>query len=427
MIQEQIADREGQPDSPAAPLVVTGEAPVYGGYVIVRGEKVIFVKGAVPGELVEVSIHEKKKDYLLASVRNILEPSPFRRTPPCPIFGICGGCQLQYIEYNKQITMKEEILLDALRRIGDVSVTLSPSLVGAEFGYRHRAQFKVSSGGEIGFYREGSREVVPVEKCPLMVDKINDVLREIKAMNLAGVREAHISAGDTVTVLIKGHLADDTAQRMLEAGVSGVALESGDSMGRDYVTLPFFDLKYSVTPWSFFQSNWALNRALVELVRERLATLEDKRVLDLYAGAGNFALPLALDAREVTAVEENQHAVEDGRRNVMMNGIKTCTFVHLPVEKCFETGKKNRASRLFGETHYDVIILDPPRTGLTSDFLRRIVEAGSERIVYVSCNPATLARDIKKMKEKYEVDSVHMADFFPNTYHIEAAVFLNKK
>lgn len=426
-IQGQIADKESAPDSATGPLVVRAEMPVYGGYVIVRNGKVIFLRGAVPGELVEASIDEKKKDYSVASVKNILEPSPFRRTPPCVLFGICGGCQLQFIEYNRQITIKEEILLDALRRIGDVSVALSPSLVGDEFGYRQRAQFKISSDMEIGFYKEGSRDVVPVDECPLMVDKINDVLRKIKAMNLEGVREAHISCGDTINVLIKGNLADDTVQLMLESGVSGIAFENGDSVGKDYVTLPFFELKYSVTPWSFFQSNWSLNKTLVELVRDRLSPLEDKRVLDLYAGAGNFALPLSLVAREVTAVEENPHAVEDGRRNVMLNGIKNCTFVHLPVEKCFEGGKKHRASRLFGETHYDVIVLDPPRAGLTSDFLRRIVEAGSEKIVYVSCNPTTLARDIKKMKGKYEIESVHMVDFFPNTYHIETVVFLNKK
>ncbi len=427
MNQGQIADKENAPDTTGAPQVAKAGTPVYGGYVIVRNDRVIFLKGAVPGELVEISVNERKRDYSVASVKNIIEPSPFRRTPPCGVFGICGGCQLQFIEYGRQVTMKEEILLDALRRIGDVSVALSPSLVGGEFRYRHRAQFKVSPDGAIGFYREGSREVVPLDECPLMVDRINHVLRGMKASDLKGVREAHVSSGDTTTVLIKGHLDEDAAQQIMQSGVSGIAFENGDSVGRDYVTLPFFDLKYSITPWSFFQSNWSLNNALVALVRERLSPLEGKRILDLYAGAGNFALPLSLDAGEVTAVEENLHAVEDGRRNVTLNGIKNCTFVNLPVEKCFEKGKKQKSSRLFGETHYDITILDPPRTGITTDLLRKIVEAGSEKIVYVSCNPATLSRDLKKMKEKYEIESVHMVDFFPNTYHIEALVFLNRR
>ncbi|HWR58574.1 MAG TPA: hypothetical protein VN328_06770, partial [Thermodesulfovibrionales bacterium] len=250
-LQGQVAEKENSPVGEALPLVVSAGAPVYGGYVIARNEKVIFIKGAVPGELLEVSVEEKKRDYSVASVKNIIEPSSFRRTPPCRLFGICGGCQLQFVEYGRQISMKEEILLDAMKRIGDVSIALSPSLVGGEFGYRHRAQFKVSSDGTVGFYREGSRDVVPVDECPLMVDRINDVLRKMKAMNLGGMREVHMASGDTATVLIKGNppSPDEAVQQMMDAGVAGIAFENGDSVGRDYVTLPLFGLKYSVTPW----------------------------------------------------------------------------------------------------------------------------------------------------------------------------------
>ncbi len=425
--QSEMLEREGSQRDEAAPCIVKAESPVYGGYVIARDEKIVFVRGAVPGELVEVSFDEKKRDYFLATVKNIIEPSPFRRTPPCRIFGICGGCHLQFISYERQVSMKEEILLDALRRIGDINITLSPSLAGGEFRYRRRAQFKVSAEGALGFYKEGTRDVVPVEECPLMVDEINDVIKRIRVMDLRGVKELHLASGDTVTVLVKGDLGDDVAQGMLETGVAGVAFENGESIGKDYISLPMDGLKYSVTPWSFFQSNWALNRAMIDIVKERLGHLEDKRVLDLYAGAGNFSLPLSPGAKEVTAVEENGYAVEDGRRNIVMNGIKNCTFVHLPVESCFEGGKKQRTAKLFGDADYDLIVLDPPRPGLSSDFLRRILEISAERIVYVSCNPATLARDLRKMKEKYDLEAVYMGDFFPNTYHIESLVFLSRR
>ena len=425
--QGEVLDKEEAPRNEPAPCIVKAESPVYGGYVIARDEKIIFLRGAVPGELVEIFFDERKKDYSLATVKNIIESSPFRRTPPCRIFGICGGCHLQFVSYERQVSMKEEILLDALRRIGDINIALSPSLVDGEFRYRRRAQFKVSSEGAIGFYREGTRDVVPVDECPLMVDEINGVLKNIRAVDLRGVRELHIASGDTVTVLIKGNLGDDVAQGMLDLGVAGIAFENGDSVGKDYITLSMDGLKYSVTPWSFFQSNWALNNAMIEIVRDRLGPLEDKRVLDLYAGAGNFSLPLSLSAKEVTAVEENAYAVEDGRRNVMMNGINNCAFVHLPVENCFDGGKKQRTAKLFGDADYDVIILDPPRPGLSADFLRKILERSAERVVYVSCNPATLARDLKRMKEKYDLEAVYMGDFFPNTYHIESLVFLSKK
>lgn len=419
-------DRESRGNEVSS-LILKAETPVYGGYVLGRDGRIIFIRGAIPGELVDVSVEERKRDYSVASVRNVIEPSPLRREPPCRIFGICGGCQLQFMEYEKQVSVKEEILLDAMRRIGGVEVTLMPSLAGREFGYRHRGQFKVSAEGAVGFYREGTREVIPVEHCPIMAPEINGMLRTLGNADLRGVKEISMSSGDTLAILVKGAMADEAAQALFDSGLSGIAFEDGDSLGKDYITLDLNGLKYSVTPWSFFQSNWSLNRVVVETVVRELSPLENKRILDLYAGAGNFSLPLSLQAMEIVAVEENSSAVEDGRRNVMLNGVRNCTFVNLSVEKILESRKKHQVEKLFGETHYGIIILDPPRAGLTSECLRRIMETGSERIVYISCNPATLARDVKKMREKYEVESIRMVDFFPNTYHIEALVFLRRK
>lgn len=419
-------DRESRGNEVSS-LILKAETPVYGGYVLGRDGRIIFIRGAIPGELVEVSVEERKRDYSVASVRNVIEPSPSRREPPCRIFGICGGCQLQFMEYDKQVSMKEEILLDAMRRIGDAEVTLMPSLAAQEFGYRHRGQFKVSAEGAVGFYREGTREVIPVEHCPIMAPEINGMLRTLGNADLRGVKEISMSSGDTLAILVKGAMADEAAQALFDSGLSGIAFEDGDSLGKDYITMDLNGLKYSVTPWSFFQSHWSLNRVVVETVVRELSPLENKRILDLYAGAGNFSLPLSLQAMEIVAVEENSSAVEDGRRNVMLNGVRNCTFVNLSVEKILESRKKHQVEKLFGESHYDSVVLDPPRAGLTSECLRRIMETGSERIVYISCNPATLARDVKKMREKYEVESIRMVDFFPNTYHIEALVFLRRK
>ncbi len=415
------------PVSEAASLILKAETPVYGGYVLGRDGRVIFIRGAIPGELVDVSVEERKRDYSIASVRHVVEPSPLRREPPCRIFGICGGCQLQFMEYEKQVSVKEEILIDAMRRIGDVEVALTPSLAAQEFGYRHRGQFKVSAEGAVGFYREGTREVIAVEHCPVMAPGINDLLRKLAGIELRGVKELSVMAGDTLAILVKGTMADEAAQSLLDSGLSGIAFEDGGSMGKDYITLDLNGLKYSVTPWSFFQSHWSLNRMVVEAVVRELSPLENKRVLDLYAGAGNFSLPLSLQALETVAVEENPSAVEDGRRNVTLNGIRNCTFVNMSVEKVLRSTRKQQVDRLFGETHFDIIVLDPPRAGLTAECLRKVMEAGSERIVYISCNPATLARDVKKMREKYDIETVRMVDFFPNTYHIEALAFLRRK
>jgi 23S rRNA (uracil1939-C5)-methyltransferase len=425
MTQGKRTERE-DPGSEASSLILKAETPVYGGYVLGREGRVIFIRGAIPGELVDVSVEERKRDYSVSSVKNVIEPSASRREPPCRVFGICGGCQLQFMEYEKQVSVKEEILRDAMKRIGGMEVALEASLTAQEFGYRHRGQFKVSAQG-IGFYREGTREVIPVDHCPVMEPAINGMLRKLAGIDLSGVKEISVVSGDTLAVLVRGAMKDAAAQSLLESGLSGVAFENGDSLGKDYITLDLNGLKYSVTPWSFFQSHWDLNRIVVDTVVRELSPLEDKRILDLYAGAGNFSLPLAIGAREVVAVEENSAAVEDGRRNAALNGIRNCTFVNLSVEKILASRKQQQLEKLFGETRYDCIVLDPPRAGLTSECLRKVVEAGAERIVYISCNPATLARDLKKMMEQYDVESIRMVDFFPNTYHIEALVFLRRK
>ncbi len=406
---------------------VRAETPVYGGYVIARTGKVTFVTGAVPGELVEVTVEENKKDYSLATVRSVIEPSPFRREAPCRIFGRCGGCQIQFIGYERQVAIKEEILLDTMRRTGGVEVPLTPSLTGSEFGYRHRGQFKVSPAGEIGFFRQGTREVIPVESCPLMIDQINSVLGNLKELDLRGLKEVHLSAGDSVTALLKGSASEELCQEMLRREVSGIAFEKGDSLGKDYISLDLNGLSYSVTPWSFFQANWALNTRVVETVLERLGSLEGKKVLDLYAGAGNFSLPLSRGGAEVVAVEENRYAVEDGRRNASLNGIRNCSFIHASAEGVFALRNKQKSSKFFGEGRYDLVVLDPPRPGLTSACLKKIIEMGSSEILYVSCNPATLARDLGKMSGHYNLESLSLIDFFPNTYHIEAAALLKRK
>lgn len=397
------------------------ETPVYGGYTIGRDGKVIFIKGAIPGESVEIAIKETKKDYSIGEVTRVLEPSEFRRVPPCPYFGLCGGCQLQYIQYERQVTIKEEILKDSLQRIGKLLIENLSSVTGNEFSYRHRVQFKVSNDGKLGFFKEGTREVVPIDKCLIIIEPLNDLLLRLKEINLRGAKELHVISGDTMSILIKGSIREGIVQALADSGVSGIAFDNGDSIGKDYITLDLEGLKYTVTPWGFFQGHWSLNKKVVGLILERLSPLENKRVLDLYSGAGNFSLPLSKQASEVVAIEENPYAIEDGRRNIIINGIKNCLFIQSPVDDIFKDRKK---ARLFGGRRYDITILDPPRPGLSSELCERLMDIESERIVYVSCNPSTLARDLKKLKDKYDIESVYMVDFFPNTYHIEAVVFL---
>jgi 23S rRNA (uracil1939-C5)-methyltransferase len=200
--------------------------------------------------------------------------------------------------------------------------------------------------------------------------------------------------------------------KYLDAGFSGVALNNSVVAGAESTSFDLNGLKYTVSPWTFFQSNWSLNRSMVEFMVNELMPLKGKRVLDLYAGAGNFALPLAAHAGEVVAVEENPHAINDGARNIQLNETKHCKMVRSSAEKY-------RINRKF-----DIIVLDPPRPGLTTEVVRKILDTPPDLLVYISCNPATLSRDLKKFREKYDITSVRQIDFFPNTFHLESIAFL---
>ncbi|PKL52044.1 MAG: hypothetical protein CVV37_03155 [Nitrospira bacterium HGW-Nitrospira-1] len=388
--------------------------PAYGGYTIARDEKVVLIKGAIPGEVVEVTIEEKKRDYAIASVANVIEASEYRISPRCSVFGVCGGCQLQFISHEKQLMMKDEIILDSLKRIGGMEISLEPALSDLTWNYRRRAQLKVSRNKEIGLFRESSRDIVTFQSCLLMNQEINALLQKIKETDSArNLSEIHIAAGDSAVVFLKGRDYDRSlADTYREIGFSGVMLDDDTCSGPVYTNFDLNGMLYTVAPRTFFQAHWSLNKKVVEFVVQQLLPLSGKHVLDLYAGAGNFSIALAAHAEHVVSVEENPFAVADGIRNIELNGLKNCKFLRMTAEK-YRIKKK-----------FDILILDPPRHGLGSDITNRILENPSDTIVYISCNPSTLARDLKKLKDKYEIQSVRQIDFFPHTFHIETIAFL---
>jgi 23S rRNA (uracil1939-C5)-methyltransferase len=361
-----------------------------------------------------VTIEEKKRDYSIASVSNVIEPSEYRISPRCSVFGICGGCRLQFVSCEKQRMMKDEIILDSLKRLGGVETSLEPALYDLTWNYRHRAQFKVSRNGDIGFFRESSRDIVTFQHCPLMDQEINELLQKIKETESArNLSDIHIAVGDSAVVFLKGRGYERALSDKYRAiGFSGVMLADYTCAGTAYTKFDLNGMKYTVAPTTFFQAHWSLNKKAVDFVIQKLFPLSGKKVLDLYAGAGNFSIPLAALADEVVAVEENRFAVDDGIRNIELNSLKNCKFVRISAEKYKIKNK------------FDILILDPPRPGLTSDMTTKILANPADTIVYISCNPATLARDIKKLREKYEIQSVCQIDFFPNTFHIETITFL---
>jgi 23S rRNA (uracil1939-C5)-methyltransferase len=394
---------------------VTTVAPVYGGYALAREEGlgVLFVRWALPGETVEVRIVERKKDYAFAEALQVVSPSPYRVDPPCEVFGRCGGCQIQHAAYPYQLEMKRWVLQEAFRRIGRTDVVPGVAAPSEPFGYRFRGQFK-TDGDAVGFFAERSRRLVAVSRCPLMIPPINEALPALRGLGriAPGVSEIHVASdgGRAVAWLPGVRYSKELAARF--SGVLAGARFEDRGWGDERITLPLEGLSYGVSPRSFFQANWRMNETLVRRILEFFADAPNGRLLDLYAGAGNFALPLSSRFGEVVAVEGESRAFSDLRRNIRDNGIANVRAVRSTVESYRPQG------------FFDVLVLDPPRSGLSAKALSTARRMGAGAICYVSCNPSTLARDVAAFSDRYELRLLQLYDFFPNTHHVEALAVL---
>ena len=402
-------------------MTVTAGSPVHGGYVLARpeGMGVLFVRRALPGEVVSVRIVGRKREYAFAETMEVLSPSPRRVDPPCEVFGECGGCQLQHADYPCQLEMKTAILREAFRRIGKMDVAPETAPPGEPFRYRYRGRFRVE-GDKVGFHAERSHRLVAVARCPLMIDVINGVLPGLRGLGrFAKVSEVQV-AGDGVRasaffpgVTFGKPMAEHLAGRT--GGILAGARFEDRSWGEERITLPLDGISYSVSPRGFFQANWRMNRAMVRRIGSLMGEDPGARLLDLYAGAGNFALPLAAKVREVVAVEGEAQSCGELRANVRENALGNVRIVRSGVESFRPEGR------------FDTLVLDPPRAGLSERSLARVREAAAKKIFYVSCDPATLARDVRALSDRYDLIALEMHDFFPNTHHVESLAVLSAR
>jgi 23S rRNA (uracil1939-C5)-methyltransferase len=425
----------------ATEVPVTIQSMAFKGYGVSRKDgKVVFVPYVIAGEEVWIEMVEEKKDYSIGRPTRISSPSSWRVEPRCPYFGVCGGCQWQHIDSRAQAEFKKEILKDILRRLGrlteipPISVIPSPQ----PYGYRTRIQLKVE-GGSIGYYRVRSHHLVDVDHCPIAHPLVNQALRSLRQVrsifNSIVELEINVSPDEGRGILIlRPNRTGPTPHPLLPKllndhpvfkGCAIVGKKGSRLWGDSFLTFTVSfqrkgktaSVRLQTSPESFFQVNLEQNRSLVQTVLDFADLTGSERVLDLYAGVGNFSLPLAVDAREVLAIEENDKAVEDGRLNVLQNRIERCQFI---------AGKVEEAIREFKDRRWDIVVLDPPRSGCKA-IIPHLVEWKPQKIIYVSCDPATLARDLRLLLEKgYALQDLRLIDLFPQTYHLEVVGLLTQ-
>lgn len=416
------------------------ESLSYGGSGVGRDSgKVVFVPLTAPGDIITYHTIEEKKGYIKAELSGIIEPSTKRITPACPVFGECGGCSWQYLSYKEQLMAKSEIFRETMWRLGTVEKDRIFEIIDthSEWHYRNRAQFKVSYVNgrlHIGFYRKKSRDIVEMNSCAIMSPLINETISLFKKLLLKTpfierISQIDISVDDADKAAVAVmHISSDFKKNDVEFAETifstenklvGLFFKSGKNSSAKKVfakkkgiltyCVPTnnreIDLKFS--PGGFTQVNYLQNKKMVEMVVGIAGEGKTEKVLDLFCGIGNFSLPLATISKKVTAVENNKTSIFDGTRNAEELGIKNCSFIAGRAE-----------DHISGD--YDLAIVDPPREGAAS-VIKKLVKNEVPRVIYVSCNPTTLARDLRLMtRGGYKIVSSQPIDLFPQTWHIES-------
>ena len=412
---------------------ITIEKIVYGGDGLGRvNGQAVFVPFAAPGDQLRVQIVSLERNFARGVIAEIVKPSTLRRAAPCPHFGVCGGCQLQHLQYDAQLQVKAEFIRESLRRMGGIDWQKKIEVLAAdEFGYRSRAEIKVRQGenatgrnGEddhqspaysiapsphhlqVGFFKANTHDICEVTECPILLPAANAALQELhRPPNLLPSRatRVYLTVGDDQTLATAA-----TGENARDAEV--------DAQGTVRQTIA--GIQYSFGVRTFFQSN----RLLVEqLVATAMEAATGKTAFDLYAGAGLFSLQLARSFAQVYAVEGSKISSKHGLKNAQANRIHNITYEAMSVEAWLKWKVPNLPRP-------DFVLLDPPRAGAGEAVMQRLIALRPKRIHYVSCDPTTLARDLKLLtKAKYKIDSITALDMFPQTYHVETAVKLTMK
>jgi 23S rRNA (uracil1939-C5)-methyltransferase len=403
---------------------------IYGGEALGHhGGRTVLVPRVLPGERAEVEEVRQAKGVVHARPLRILEAAPQRIEAPCPYFGRCGGCHYQHLDPQLQLSAKLEILRDTLRRLGKIDWRGEIAVhAGPPWNYRNQAQFKVArqagGGVDLGFFEPQSHHVYPIDRCLILSPRLNAVLAELRkpdwATGLENFNQIELfaeAADEEVMIILRGQAGgaagEAVGRELLRAiaGVVSVAFEWGGgfrTLGKPALHYAVAGISYRVSPGSFFQVSRFLTPDLVAAVTGKE---QGELALDLFAGVGLFSLPLARRFTRVLAAEANSSAAADLEANAEAHSLAN---LRAAGETSYDF------LRRFAQAEPDLVVMDPPRSGVDSDSLQMLAALRPRQIHYLSCSPPTLARDLRFLLGcGYQLQSVELFDLFPQTYHLE--------
>ena len=397
---------------------------VYGGDALARlpDGRAVFIPFALPGETLRVRLVEEKERYARGEIAEILQPSETRVQPRCPHFQLCGGCHYQHTSYPEQLRIKEEILADQLTRVGKIQDPPVGTIVASPepWNYRNHVQFHIAEDGRPGYMKHRSNEVFPIEECHLPEKELNQIWPAFEFEHIPGLDRVGLRSGEEGqdALLILESDAEEAFEFSLDLPLSAVLQGPGGEIilaGDDFTIIPVLDFPFVVSAGSFFQTNIGLTEILVERLLETLPLTAETVLLDLYCGVGLFSVFLAPHVKNLIGVESSPSAAEDFLYNLAE--FENVSLYDLPVEEALPA--------LALEP--DIIVVDPPRAGLSRAVLDGVAALAPDVIAYISCDPATLARDLGRLhKGGYDLQESTPFDMFPQTYHLESLSILHR-
>lgn len=410
--------------------------------------KTLFVDGALTGETVGVQVLEDKRRFINARVKEVGQASAERCQPACPHFHQCGGCSLQYWSHEGQLRGKQQIVLDQLRRFANVIPGhMEPPLISPPYGYRYRCRFAIrwqKGKLQLGFREKASNAICDIHQCLVLAEPLREIPSLLKSFlpsldHREAISHAECFLADNGCGVLLRHIRPLTGQDCerlrdfaashqlhlyLQSAPGKIDLIFPQLAGEAeqtalYYCLPESDLKLYFRPRDFTQVNPMINQAMVEQAVQWLSPESSDKVLDLFCGPGNFSLPLARQSGHVTGVEGSQSSVEQAMRNAHLNGLQNVSFHCSDLARDF-------GSELWAKAHYDIVVLDPPRAG--ADFMiDQLASFLPERLLYISCNPATLARDAGNLTSHgFTLERLCVMDMFPQTEHVESMALFSR-
>lgn len=364
----------------------------------------IFVENSLIDEEVEIIVTKEKKNYMEGIVDKYIKTSPIRVVSKCPYYDNCGGCDLLHLSYEEQLKYKENKVKEIIKKFSDLECV--NSIVGSkQFNYRNKITLQVNK--EIGYFKKKTNDIIAIDKCLLVDDKINKIIVELKKLDISKINKIVIRVTNLESMVV--FYGNITSKINLD--VDTIIVNNKVIKGNGYIKENINGLNFIISPTSFFQVN---NIGMINIYNKVLNYIDGGNVLDLYCGTGTIGIYVSKKANNVLGIELNKEAIKDAQINKKLNNIKNIDFISGDVGTILSRNNFKA----------DIVIVDPPRAGLDSNSINNIIKINPNKIIYVSCDPVTLARDLNILKEYYDVLEITPFDMFSNTYHVECACLL---